>query len=342
MDRINGRPVIWSPTLGQIALVGAIVLIVWALSHVVLIIFFRVLLALALRGTAEWLAERTRTSPRLMLGLVSVAVFLAAAGLTYWIGPRLAAQAQDLLTRLGQQIDFLRSHFGNSPIGQHLDDRLSSVWQRLFGVSETALSASFSFTVDLIVIIVTGLYLAISPELYVRGVLHMIPTRKRERSLQVMRELGRVLRLWLLGQLVDMATVAVLIAVGLSLLGAPVPYALATLGGILTFIPYFGAVAAGIPAVLVAMTVSWATVLWTVVIFTGCHLIEGYLVGPLVQRRLIQLPPALIILGMTIAGTLFGALGVVLGTPLAASILVLLDEFYVKDTLGDYHEKAET
>ncbi len=139
-----------------------------------------------------------------------------------------------------------------------------------------------------------------------------------------------------------MLVVGTMAAVGLLLLGVPAPYALGVVAGLLTFIPYLGAVAAGVPAVLVAITVGWTTALWTVGVYTACHLVEGYIVAPLVQRRLIHLPPALTILSMTVMGALFGILGVILGTPLAALGLVLVREVYVKDTLGDNIHSAGT
>jgi predicted PurR-regulated permease PerM len=138
-----------------------------------------------------------------------------------------------------------------------------------------------------------------------------------------------------LGQLVDMITVGVLAAIGLRLAGVPEPYALGLLAGLFTFIPYFGAIIAAIPAIIVALTVSWMTALWVVVTFLACHTAEGYLVAPLVQRRLLDLPPALGIIAMAVMGGLFGPLGVVLGTPVAAAGLVLVREVYLAGVLGD-------
>ena len=310
----------------------------WTLSHVLLIIFFAILLALTVRGGADWLAMRLHVPPRLMLAVVSLSIIVASAGLFYWIGPRLIAQGQDLVTRLTGQLDNLRQHFNQSPIGQHVTNQLSSAGVSLFGTAETAVSIGFTTAVDLVVIAVTTLYLSVHPRLYIRGVLHLIPPARRERALDVMYEIAHVLRLWVLGQMIDMVTVGAMSAMGLALLGVPAPYALALLAGLLTFIPYLGAIAAGVPAVLVALTVGWTTALWTVLVYVTCHLVEGYVVAPLVQRRLIDLPPALTILSMTVMGALFGLLGVILGTPLAAAGLVIVRELYVKDTLGDEAE----
>lgn len=327
-------------TVGYTVLAAALVLFVWALSHVLLIIFFAILLSLVVRGAADWLAKRLHAPPRLMLAVVSLAIIVAGASLIYWIGPKLIAQGQDLVTRLTAQLQDLRQHFSQSPFGQRVTSQLSSAGASMFGTAETAVGIGFTTAVDLVVIAVTTLYLSMHPRLYVRGFLHLIPPARRDRVLDVMYEIAHVLRLWVLGQMIDMFTVGVMAAVGLRLLGVPAPYALAVLTGFLTFIPYLGAIAAGLPAVLVALTVGWTIALWTVLIYIACHLVEGYIVAPLVQRRLIDLPPALTILSMTITGALFGLLGVILGTPLAAAALVIVREWYVKDMLGDDAEPA--
>jgi predicted PurR-regulated permease PerM len=132
-----------------------------------------------------------------------------------------------------------------------------------------------------------------------------------------------------------MAVVAVLIGIGLTVLGIPLALALAVLAGLFTFVPYFGAIAAAVPAVLVAFTISWQKALWVKAIFAVAHTDEGYVVAPIEQRNTAHLPPALTILSMTILGTIFGPLGIVLGAPVCAALLVLVRKAYVGAVLGD-------
>jgi predicted PurR-regulated permease PerM len=75
--------------------------------------------------------------------------------------------------------------------------------------------------------------------------------------------------------------------------------------------------------------------LLTAIVFSVCHFVEGYIVSPLVQDRMVRLPPALLILSMTFLGSLLGPMGIVMATPLAAAGLVLVSEFYVVDVLKD-------
>jgi predicted PurR-regulated permease PerM len=136
--------------------------------------------------------------------------------------------------------------------------------------------------------------------------------------------------------------VGAMTAVGLTLLGVPLAFALAILAGLLTFVPYFGAIAAGVVATMVSLTSGWHTALWVAVVFACCHVIEGYIVGPYVQRRTVRLPPALTVLSMTIVGSIFGPLGVILAAPVAAAFLVVIREAYLGDVLGDFQDVEGT
>jgi predicted PurR-regulated permease PerM len=181
---------------------------------------------------------------------------------------------------------------------------------------------------------ITAIYFAIEPELYLGGVVQLMPPAYRLRGCKILRDVGKTLVLWSVGQFIDMMVVGALVAIGFSLLGMPLALALAVLAGLLTFIPFFGAILAAIPALVVGPAAGWHTAVWVLVVFVCCHVVEAYVVGPFVQRRTVRLPPALTVLSMTCLGSIFGILGVVLGAPVAAVLLVVVREAYVDDVLG--------
>jgi predicted PurR-regulated permease PerM len=71
-----------------------------------------------------------------------------------------------------------------------------------------------------------------------------------------------------------------------------------------------------------------------VLLYTGCHLVDGYVVSPLVSRRTVRLPPVVTVLSMAVLGELYGFLGILVATPLTAAIILLIREIYVRDILG--------
>ena len=263
---------------------------------------------------------------------------MAAAGIGWWMLPKLAHEGYDLVERLSREWQFLRPQLepllasgnGKGPL-----PALGAMQGKLAAPVETVFGSSLGVMTGCVVIVVTAIYLAAAPELYLAGALHLVPFPMRPRAREVLARTGQVLRLWVLGQLVDMLAVGVLAGVGLWVLGVPVPFALGVLSALLTFIPYFGAILAAVPATLLALTVSWPTALWALGVYTLCHCIEGYLIAPNVQRHMLDLPPALMLMSMTVAGALFGLLGVAVGTPLAAVGMTAVRMLYVEDVLHD-------
>ena len=335
-DRVSAAQI--AAILRTVTLAAAVGLLVWMFSHVVLLLFFAVLLACTLRGAADGLSKLTRLPAGLMLAVISVLLLGLVVGGVWWIGPQLAEQAGDLVNKLSGEVNALLQRYGSTSWAKSLTQHLSGSTPSAAQVSAPAFKVvglTLGALADLILVVITALYLAISPALYQRGLLRLIAIRHRPRALEILHSIGRILRRWLLGQMVDMVVVGTITAVGMSILHVPVPLALGVVAGLLTFIPYFGAVVAGIPAVLVALTVSPTTALYAVGVFLLCHLVEGYVLSPLVQKRLVEMPPALTLLAMTAAGALFGPLGIILGTPMAAAAMVAIREGYVVEILGD-------
>jgi len=169
-----------------------------------------------------------------------------------------------------------------------------------------------------------------------------VPRGRRSRVREVLYEIGHVLRRWLVGQTVLAVYVAILTGVGLVLLGAPFPFALALLAGLMEFVPYIGPLVAAIPAILVGFAEGPQLALSIGLLFVGIQLVESYLLAPLVQHRAVHLAPAAVLFAQVLMGAVVGALGVAVATPLAAAAMVAVSMLYVEDALGDKSAKPRS
>ncbi len=138
---------------------------------------------------------------------------------------------------------------------------------------------------------------------------------------------------WLIGKAISMLIIGTVTSVSLYLLNIPLALVLGLIAGLLNFIPYLGPIIAGVPAVLIAFSQSPADGGYTLVVFTMIHVLEGYLLIPLIERRTIALPPALTIVMQVLLGSMAGLTGAALATPLTAVIVVLVAMLYVQDVL---------
>jgi putative heme transporter len=123
----------------------------------------------------------------------------------------------------------------------------------------------------------------------------------------------------------QVATVdALLIGVGLWLLGVPLAFALAVLVFMGSFVPYVGALASGLVAVLVGFADGgWELALAVLGLVVAVQFLEGTFLQPTIQSRSVHLHPALVLLAVTAGGSLFGIAGAFLAVPVTAVVVAV-------------------
>jgi predicted PurR-regulated permease PerM len=118
-------------------------------------------------------------------------------------------------------------------------------------------------------------------------------------------------------------------------LGVPLPLILATITGVLTIIPFFGPLIAAIPILLIALATSPMTALYTLIFFVGLQVLEGEFITPMVQRKVVELPPFLLLTGQLVLTGLFVFFGLLLAAPLITLVMVTVKMLYLRDVLGE-------
>ena len=316
--------------------------LLWAAADVFLLIFAGILVAVLLRGLSGWVSDHTRLSDRWSLALVVLAIVALWASGTALLGAQLVAQVSELVERAPQMMQQFRQQVEQTPLGRQILERAAQSGQQGGGGASSAaspiagiLSTASGAVADVVIVLFVGLYLAVKPDLYINGLLHLVPIARRPRVTEVLHTIGYSLRWLLVGQLASMIVVGVLTSVGLMLLGVPLGLLFGVLAGLLEFVPTIGPLIAAVPAVLFALTQGTSTALLVVLLFAVIQVIEGNVLTPLVLQRAVDLPPVLTIAALVVLGTLFGFLGLLLATPLLASVLVLVKMLYVQDVLGD-------
>lgn len=327
-------------TLRALAIAALLLLAAAVFQDVLLLVFAAVLAACVLRGAACWLHSRVGLGPGWWLALVIVLLALLVGGGLWLQGPRVTAQAVAVADTVTEQVRHLWGTWQGNPLVQRLMPRLKDQAGSMLG-GITALMPGVASSVlgvggNLVVIFATAIFLAASPDTYVSGFLRLLPLGWRSRGREVVDELGSTLQLWFLGQFADMVVVAALTGTGLFFLGVPLAPTLALIAGLFNFVPYVGALAGAVPALAVALARSPQTAAYVAILFAVVQTLEGNVIAPLIQKRTVDLPPALTILSQTVLGTLFGVMGLILATPLTAATMIGVRMVYVESVLeGD-------
>lgn len=320
------------------ALVVVVLLCFWYTSYILMVIFAGCLVAIFLRSLSAALSCRTPLSDGWALAAVSLALVGVGALLFWLLAPEVTRQVDELSRTLPESMKRLQEQLASTGTGRWFVDRFSDAneWvssRRAVSQATTVLSTTAGAVAGFFIMLALGLYLAAEPEFYREGVVRLFPPARRERVRQVLLEVGETLRWWLIGKFAGMFVIGLLTWLGLLALGIPLALTLGLIAAVLTFIPNFGPILAVIPAILLGLVESPSRAVYVLVLYLAIQAVESYIITPLIQRRTIRLPPALTISAQMIFGTMLGALGVALATPLAAALLVCVRKLYVEDTL---------
>jgi predicted PurR-regulated permease PerM len=318
--------------LGSVALI----LVVFYLGNIILVISAGVLLAVVLRAVVNWTRRTTRLSERWSYVLVLFTISALLAGLVFWLGPRFMTQAHQIVKVAPQSLETLQAELDRYPWGRDTVRavRSGTLTQRVAGRLSTYAGSLFDLVTVLVEVVVLALFMASNPVLYRNGALQLVPEKHRLQAAQLLDQVARTTRWWLIGQLVPMSVLGIGTMIGLWILGVPLAFALALITALMLFIPYVGSVLAYLPAALVALMQGPRQLISVTALYVGIHIAEGYVITPLSQRRAVRLPPALTIVAQLLLWTLAGLLGLIVATPLAAIALVTVQKLYLKKPNG--------
>ena len=322
------NPLAWwlrAAVLGALALLALI-----HLADVALLVFTAVLMAAILRHGAQVISRKTRLPVTAAVALICVTLLVVIGGFAWWGGPHLVGQLGELKTRLTVQAHAANDKLNDTQWGRmalaHMQTYIQTGEHNAAGMATGVATSTLGGVGSAVVVLATALYFCVSPTLYLAGILAILPARRRPAWDRRLRLAGDALWRWSAGQAIDMAVVGVLTGTGLMIIGVPLAVPLALLAALCNFVPYIGAIAGALPAVIVAFGQSPAAAGWTALLILCVQALEGNVIGPLIQKNAVGLPPALTILSQTVLGTLLSPAGLVLATPLTVAGLVLAQD----------------
>jgi predicted PurR-regulated permease PerM len=347
--------------MGYIARAGLVLIGIWALANllwmgrdVLFVAFFASLLAAFLSVFVDPLhrigVPRVLAVLTVLLGLIGLLVgvgWLAYPSLQEQV-PIIRREIPEAFEQVRQwlltQYQNLAGEFGepDPDIQDTIRERVLEDIGTIIGGALPLLTTFAGAVAGLLIVIFAGLYLSMEPGLYAEGLSRIVPPRGRARLRHGLEEVGRSLRMWMVGSVINMTFVGVAVTIGLMIIGVPAALALGIIAGLLEFIPTFGPILSAIPAIAIALTVSPATALIVAALFLAVQQIESNVMTPIVMKKAVELPPALTLLFQTLMAVLFGFLGLLLAVPILAAGLVLVRELYVKPLEGEKPEAEES
>ncbi len=190
------------------------------------------------------------------------------------------------------------------------------------------ISAVFGGIVSFILIVVLSFYLAVQEDGIGSFLRVVTPERYESYVLGLWKRAQKKIGLWIQGQILLAVLVGFLVYLSLTILGVKNAIFLAVLAALFETIPLFGPIISAIPGIALAYaagTFFTAPGLTSALCIAGVYLIiqqfENHLFYPLVVKKIVGVPPMLVILALIIGAELAGFLGLLLSVPLAATLM---------------------
>lgn len=331
--------------LGFVGALGALIAIgLWhslgRLATTLTILVVALFLTLALNPLVEWLGRRG-LKRSLSVGIVFVGVLVVFTLLGLLVFPPVVSQGGDLVQEAPSYVDrifnaaWVKELDKNYDVVEKINDEfnkrltdetfIGSVLGGVLGAGRAVLNGVFqTFTI----LILTLYFLASLPKMK-RTAYSMVPASRRHRVVQLSEEIMRRTGSYAIGQVAIATINAVLSYVMMTLLGIPYAAVLAVVVGFLGLIPMVGATLGAGLVCLVAFFDEPRIALFAGLYYLVYQQVENYVIAPKIMQRTVSVPGALTVVAALAGGTLLGVLGALLAIPVAAAVLLLVDEVLI-------------
>ena len=226
--------------------------------------------------------------------------------------------------------------------GSALHDQLR---QRMSGMSKYLfpfITSTVETVGGILLIIFLSIYFAAEPDLYRRGLLSLLPARKRARGVIMFDRIALVLRKWLLTQLIAMVVMFAVSTTVLMIMHVKAAFALGVLVGFFEFIPTIGPILSAAPGVAMGFLDSPEKAGYVALAYWGIQFLENHLLIPLLMKNGLRLPPALTVVTQAVMAIVFGFIGLMVAVPLLATVVVIVEMLYLERMPQDFPETFPT
>ncbi len=346
-------------TLVRAVLVVASFFLLYALRDVVLVVLTAVVIASAIEPVTLFLI-RYKVSRLISVLLIYIVLSFAFVGVFYFFVPSLLSDTANFLRMVPEVLQGIPDSFSLEPqtiekgtsIAQTLSQGINE-GSEAFRTPPSSLTAVFtdlsqilgSFAqgfwdnisvvfggiVSFILIIVLSFYLAVQEDGVGQFLRVITPSEHESYLVGLWKRTQKKIGLWMQGQIFLAVFVGVLVYVFLAVFGQRFgienPLLFAFLAALFETIPLFGPILSAIPAVLTSYSVGGlSSALFIAGIYTIIQQFENHLLYPVVVKKIVGVPPILVVLALIIGAKLAGFLGIILAVPIAATFMEYLDD----------------
>jgi predicted PurR-regulated permease PerM len=348
MERLRDVNVhITAGSIVTVFLFAALAGLLWFLRDIVLIVLTAVVIASAIEPGVHFF-RRYRINRVFSVLIIYVCVATVFFSIVFFFIPPLISDAANFINRLPATLSALDlasathgllPNFGEFFSSANFLNNLSQTISQTTGGVFTTLSAFFGGVTSFVLIVVFSFYFSVQ-ETGVDDFLRVVtPSGHQAYVLGLWKRSQAKIGKWMQGQLILGVIVGVLLYLGLTILGVPNALLLAAVAAVFELIPVFGQILAAVPAVAIGFVDGGVT---GALLVAGLYLVvqqfEAHLIYPVVVKKVVGVPPLLVILSLIIGAKLAGFLGILLSVPIAGAVQELVADVDRRKTRELSHE----
>lgn len=259
-------------------------------------------------------------------------------------------EIRDFLTQLPQQINNIQ-HFldtfkiGGQNISQYLN--LDTVLSNSSNIAKEVIDKSINFTLGIVgvatILVTIGIivfFLSNDRQMIKDFSLKLFPKSMRERASQVIDDLETKVGGYVTAQILSISIVGIVVAVCLLIMRVEYAVFLGFISAILDLVPIVGPVISGILIILVAFPRGWIICLLAIGSLLLGQFVENNWAKPYFFSKYMDLHPLIVIFSFVVAAKFLGVVGVLIAPAIAAVVVTLFEEIYVK-TMNDDNESND-
>ena len=334
------------PSPGTIIALLLLIAGLWVLNQllpVVLVLVAALIIVGTISPAVQWLEER-RMRRGLGIAIVFTTLLVIAVLLITMTIPSLVAQATSLL----DQEPALRARLVNWLAGSHLTSPLAELLRKVHSgdfvrmVTSNAIEISTRVVTILAYILSSvflALYIMIDRDRLRGGFFLVVPRSHHIRLSRVMLNLETIVGAYMRGQVITSVFIGVFVFVLLTACGVSNALAIAVFAGAADVLPYIGALLSVGAAVTAALSRGPTVIIVVLVLMLAYETFESRVLVPRIYGRALRLPSSAILLSLLAGGVLYGIAGALLALPVAAAVLMLIEELRVE--LPGQQEQAQ-
>ena len=334
------------PSPGTIIALLLLIAGLWVLNRllpVVLVLVAALIIVGTISPAVRWLEER-RMRRGLGIAIVFTALLVVTVLFITMTIPSLMAQATNLL----DQEPALRARLANWLAGSHLTSPLAELLRKVHSGDLVRMAASnaIEFSTRVVAIfayilssVFLALYIMIDRDRLRGGLFLVVPRSHHIRLSRVMLNLETIVGGYIRGQVITSAFMAIFVFILLKACGVSNALAIAVFAGVADVLPYIGALLSVGAAVVAALSRGPAVIIVVLVLMLAYEEFESRVIVPRIYGRALRLPSSVILFSLLAGSVLLGIAGALLALPVAAAVLMLIEELRVE--LPGQQEQAE-